>query len=207
MEFVWSRKFNWATLAYLFMKVVTPAMLVGGLGAMSLVDVSNQRCVAIALFNAAASAIVTICGDVLLTLRVHYMYNCNRRLFVFNICFYTAITIVNTTLGLVLLPGLHDFENGPALMGPCYTRLIMNVFVQWLLELVYHLYLSALALVKVSEAYRHFRRLGSRKSVFALLVQGNLEYFLIVLGGYSATAIFTLDKGPAMEHYKLGLDP
>ncbi|KZV84783.1 hypothetical protein EXIGLDRAFT_278345 [Exidia glandulosa HHB12029] len=44
MEFVWSRKFNWATLAYLFMKVVTPAMLVGGLGVMSLVDVSNQMC-------------------------------------------------------------------------------------------------------------------------------------------------------------------
>ncbi|KZV83607.1 hypothetical protein EXIGLDRAFT_842823 [Exidia glandulosa HHB12029] len=53
-------------------------------------------------------------------------------------------------------------------------------------------YLGTLALIKVREAYRNLGALGSHVCILALLVQGNLQYYAIVVATSTAGSVLAL---------------
>ncbi|EJD48826.1 hypothetical protein AURDEDRAFT_162284 [Auricularia subglabra TFB-10046 SS5] len=140
-------------------------------------------------------------------LSLHYMYNCNRRLLMLNLTIYGLVVLSSITVNVLNFPSQHDYLTSGA--GSCMVRLHPQMAAGWLvgvdlpyafvlpalnllIGMAFQIYLSILALAKVRNAYAQQRFLGGRVSLLALLVQGNLQYYVIIVAAYCATTILTL---------------
>ncbi|EJD48840.1 hypothetical protein AURDEDRAFT_150872 [Auricularia subglabra TFB-10046 SS5] len=181
VELVWKQRWGWTTLAYHMTKAVALTALICGLAAMRAPDLPGKVCVHYAIFIGGSLFIVSGFADVLLTFRLYYMYGRDRRLLYFSLAVYAAIDIASVIISCLNFPSADDYTTIPNI-GSCFIRLVWQLPAAWLLGLGYHVYLAVLALLKVRQAYAHRKLLGVRLSLLGLLVQGNLEYYMMAHG-------------------------
>ncbi|EJD48841.1 hypothetical protein AURDEDRAFT_183325 [Auricularia subglabra TFB-10046 SS5] len=155
---------------------------------------SGEVCLRFSIFLGISSFVTSIYADILLTFRLYYMYSRDRRLLGFSLALYLAVITTSVALSSTNFPSAGDFTSSDG--GSCFVRLTWELPVAWLLGLGYHVYLAVLALAKVRQAYAHRNLLGVRLSLLALLVQGNLEYYTIIVAAYCVMTVLTF-LGPS----------
>lgn len=136
----------------------------------------------------------SIYADILLTFRLYYMYGRDRRLLGVSFVLYAGVITSSVVLSGINFPSAGDFASSHA--GSCFIRLTWELPAAWLLGLGYHVYLAIFALAKVRQAYAHRNLLGVRLSLLALLVQGNLQYYIIIVAAYCTMTVLTF-LGPS----------
>ncbi|KZV83615.1 hypothetical protein EXIGLDRAFT_842830 [Exidia glandulosa HHB12029] len=196
VEYVWSHGRGWTKYAYLTTKVASFAVLSTGIATTMTSSFDSNRCRKITILMGAAGFAITGFADVLLILRLYYMFDRNRRLLIFNAVLYGAI--VSASAFVTLLTVTNDFWSIPSMHGSCFQELPPLLSLSWLLGLAFHVYLAALAVVKVREAHQVLKVLGSDIGVLALLVQGNLQYYATILAAYIPATVLTL-RAPVNE--------
>lgn len=165
-------------------------------------DLPGKLCVHYSIFIGGSLFVVSGFADVLLTFRVYYMYGRNRRLLYFSLAVYAAIDIASVILSCLNFPSAQDYTTIPN-VGSCFIRLVWELPAAWLLGMCYHVYLAVLALLKVRQAYAHRKLLGIRLSLLGLLVQGNLEYYLIMIAVYCVMTVLTFVGPGELGSYNL----
>ncbi|KZV83616.1 hypothetical protein EXIGLDRAFT_842831 [Exidia glandulosa HHB12029] len=138
-----------------------------------------------------AGFMITAFADILLILRLHFMFDRSRRLLILNVALYIAIVAGSIAANFLHFPSSHDYFSS-SLQGSCFLKVPALLSISWLLGLGFQVYLAILALAKVREAYTRFRQLGSRVNILVLLVEGNLQYYAVIVLAYCATTALTL---------------
>lgn len=181
---------RWTTLAYQATQLISVSGLAASMFIMNRGDVSGRSCADYSTFLGISFFFVTAYADLLLTFRLYYMYNRSRRLLYISLTAYAAIVLVNAVLSFLRFPSPHEFMFAPG-VGPCFIRLSWVLPSAFLLGLAYQIYLGVMALAKVRQAYAHYRILGARVSFLALLVKGNLLYYIVMVISYGLTTLLT----------------
>lgn len=192
VEFIWTQGRRRTTTTYVATKIVTVVALAAGCLTISNERVSSDNCLRLATFLGIAGFIVTAYADLLLTFRLHYMYNCDRRLLAFNLIIYAIVVISSILINVLNFPSARDYFSPSSGAGSCMVRLRPQMAASWLVGMVFQIYLSILALAKVRKAHAQQKVLGGRVSLLALLVQGNLQYYVVIVAAYCATTVLTL---------------
>ncbi|KZV83609.1 hypothetical protein EXIGLDRAFT_842825 [Exidia glandulosa HHB12029] len=193
VQFIWfyGRRRSPYDYAYFVIKIATLIALIAGLITVGAGDISGQRCKNIGILMGTTGTVVTVCADVLLIIRVHLMFNCNRQLLLVNSSLYALVCVSAVTIDVLEGPSPQDFVSLPSPSGSCHVRLRQPLAISWILGAIYHAYLTALVLVKYREAYTRLEQLGHRVSMLRLLVDGNIKFFFTVMISYAATTSLT----------------
>lgn len=158
-------------------------------------DLPGIICIDYSIVIGMASFVASMYADILLTLRLYYMYGRNKKLLISTFAVYAAIIAVSIVLSFLKFPSPSDYSTVPQ-HGSCFVRLPWELPAAWLLCLGYQVILSILALAKVRQAYAHRKLLGVRASLLGLLVEGNLQYYLVIAASYATmTALTFLGPG------------
>ncbi|EJD48827.1 hypothetical protein AURDEDRAFT_183312 [Auricularia subglabra TFB-10046 SS5] len=192
IEFIWAQGKRVTTVPYITTKIVTLAALIAGCATIDNRNISGESCVRLALFLEIAGFAVTAYADLLLTFRLYFMYNCNRRLLAVNLVFYSLVAIASITVNVLNVPSPDDYISSSSTTGSCTVRLRPRMATGWIVGMVFQIYLAVLALAKVRQAHTQQQFLGGQAGLLALLVRGNLQYYATVVAAYGTTAALTL---------------
>ncbi|KAG9008098.1 hypothetical protein FRB94_013755 [Tulasnella sp. JGI-2019a] len=115
-----------------------------------------------------------------LQLRVYALYNCNRRLLIFNAIWFIAEATTMVTLFLIDTAQYKPTKTPAGLTG-CWSTAIGQNYTQgiWWICLAFEGWLSFLVTRK---AYQSFRDFGLKSTIFLVLIRDSLVWFFL-LGG------------------------
>ncbi|EJD48823.1 hypothetical protein AURDEDRAFT_162282 [Auricularia subglabra TFB-10046 SS5] len=165
VEFIWTQRKNWTTSAYLITKSLTLTMVVIETVVLVRKDLTSTSYVGRAICELMLTRVPKLlrCSD------VHgggwlFCHDIRRP--------YVPLAISHLTF---LTSGFSvvSFDRGRCFMESGKLGIMP---AGWLVGLGYQIYLAGFALAKVRQAYIHRSLLGSRVSLLALIVAGNLQY-------------------------------
>ncbi|KZV80450.1 hypothetical protein EXIGLDRAFT_705172 [Exidia glandulosa HHB12029] len=165
---------GWTKYAYFASKLCTTVVIVVGGVSTVTSHISPKICRAILTVEGVAGFLSGSFSDILLIIRA---------LLIVNIGIYAAAVAATSSVTYIYIPSIESF-NIPQLNGSC--------FLKYSHPIAYTTLSRVLALFKVREAHRHLHQLGERTSIFVLLVQGNIQYYAIIVIAYVAATILML---------------
>ncbi|EJD51341.1 hypothetical protein AURDEDRAFT_159746 [Auricularia subglabra TFB-10046 SS5] len=205
VELVWKRGQKWANTVYVLTNGLTISALVIGLlmeGDSVIEGDANlvKGCIIFPIFIGAWGFIVSALSDLLLTLRIYYVYDCNRRLLATSLVLYGFVLVSALVNDAINLP-VHK-ESLPLLpVGSCFSHRNVNRFsiaITAVIGFLYQAYLGALAFARVRQAYAQ-RKLLRTRGFLAFLVEGNLTYYGIMVIIYGLPVIVAFRESISAE--------